>query len=563
MITKEQILKSITFDGFYSKYFSDHKNMLNGEWQVVCPFHEDKDPSMNLNMKTGLFNCFGCGINGDIFSFYMKKHGVDFPEAIKRIAGELGIQEDKPKIVKTYDYFDAKGNFVSQTVRYEPKKFSQRTKKDGEWAWTLEGVKTVLYNLAAVIKAKQVFVMEGEKDCDTANSLGYVATTNPMGAGKWRDDYNPYLFGKEVILFPDNDAVGIKHMIQIGNAIREKSQVKWFDIPGKNCKGFDFTDYVNSFKNEFESMKQIDTLVRSARLFDPSQIIIPEPDTKESEQIKNWILISPGEFSVKDLDYELGFKEPDQKILRTKILEKFVAEKIISREGKRRGVYRPYKKELEPMNYLNANDNFLPLWLPLGLHKMVGIMPGNIIIFSGEPNAGKSALMFNIIKSNMNKFDVHYFNSEAGEGELKNRLSKFEDIGIKDWNFNAYSRDGDFADVVFQGQRSLNIIDFLEVHDEFYLVGQKIKEIHMALKGAVAIIAIQRNKGNEFGLGGSRTMEKARLVVNVEPGKLKITKAKNFIDPRTNPNGMSVDFKLANGCKFVMQGQGWYRNGSN
>jgi DNA primase len=169
-----------------------------------------------------MYNCFGCDAQGDFIKFHMRKHGVAFPDAIKELCREAGVQAVKPVIVKTYDYIDANGNFVSQTVRYNPKKFSQRTKKNGEWIWSLEGIKTVLYNLAAVIKAKQVFVMEGEKDCDTANELGYTATTNPMGAGKWRDDYNPYLFGKEIILFPDNDQVGIKHMIQIGNALKDK-----------------------------------------------------------------------------------------------------------------------------------------------------------------------------------------------------------------------------------------------------------------------------------------------------------------------------------------------------
>jgi hypothetical protein len=267
----------------------------------------------------------------------------------------------------------------------------------------------------------------------------------------------------------------------------------------------------------------------------------------------------PGEFSVRDLDYEMGFVEPKEKQKRTRILEKFVAEKILSREGKRRGVYRPYKADLAPIDYINADDSFLDLWLPLGLHQMVGIMSGNVVIFSGEPNAGKSSLALNIIKANMHKFNVHYFNSEMGGGELKKRLLKFDDISLSNWKFNAYSRDADFEDVVFTGEKSLNIIDFLEIHDDFYLVGDKIKKIHSALNGGVAIICIQKNKGSEMGVGGNRTMEKARLVVNVEYGKLKITKAKNFKSPDLNPNGLMCDFKLFNGCKLSMIGPDWYK----
>lgn len=559
-MTKDALLQHYTsFEGFYSKYFDGHRVLQNGEWQVLCPFHGDKNPSMTVNPKTGLFNCFACGAKGGFIDFYMKQHGVDFPAAIKKMCADAGIQEHNPQIVKTYDYTDHNGKLITQTVRYEPKKFSQRAMQNGQWVWSLKGVNTVLYNMPAILKADIVLIMEGEKDCDTAKSIGITATTCPMGAGKWREWYNAPLAGKIVVLVPDNDSVGIKHMIQVGNALKSQSIVKWLEFPGENKKGYDFTDFVNGFENEFEAMNKVDALIRSARIFDDSKIIIPVQDSPESEKIKKWVKSSPGEFSVRDVDYDLGFSTPEQKNARTAVLEKFVAEKVLSREGKHRGVYRPYQAALDSMDFKTADDKFLPLWLPMGIHKMVGIMPGNIVVLAGEANAGKTAMMLNIIKSNMNKFDVHYFNSEMGAGELKSRLSKFEGLSLDDWTFNAYSRDSDFADVVFTGEKSLNIIDFLEVHDDFYLVGEKIKQIHLALNGGIAIIAIQKNKGSEFAVGGNRTMEKARLVVNVEPGKFKITKAKNFINSALNPNGLMCDWKLVDGCRFVMKGSEWYR----
>lgn len=559
-MTKDALLQHYTsFEGFYSQYFDGHRVLQNGEWQVLCPFHEDKNPSMTVNPKTGLFNCFACGAKGGFIDFYMKQHGVDFSAAIKKMCADAGIHEQKPQIVKTYDYTDYNGKLITQTVRYEPKKFSQRAMQDGQWVWSLKGVNTVLYNMPAILKSDIVLIMEGEKDCDTAKSIGITATTCPMGAGKWREWYNAPLAGKIVVLVPDNDSAGIKHMIQVGNALKSQSIVKWLEFPGENKKGYDFTDFVNGFENEFEAMNKVDALIRSARIFDDSKIIIPVQDSPESEKIKKWVKSSPGEFSVRDVDYDLGFSTPEQKIARTAVLEKFVAEKVLSREGKHRGVYRPYQAALESMDFKTADDKFLPLWLPMGIHKMVGIMPGNIVVLAGEANAGKTAMMLNIIKSNMNKFDVHYFNSEMGAGELKSRLSKFEGLSLDDWTFNAYSRDSDFADVVFTGEKSLNIIDFLEVHDDFYLVGEKIKQIHLALNGGIAIIAIQKNKGSEFAVGGNRTMEKARLVVNVEPGKFKITKAKNFINSALNPNGLMCDWKLVDGCRFVMKGSEWYR----
>ena len=549
------------FESFYSGYFTDYKPIKNNEWLVRCPFHDDKTPSMTVNTMTGMFNCFGCEAKGDFIKFYMDINNKDFKTTLQELGAAAGITKTvKPtyKIIKTYDYRDLDNKLVSQTVRFEPKKFSQRRSVNGKWVWNLQGIDTILYNLPGVVKAKQVLILEGEKDCDTAIEYGFVATTSPMGAKNWRTEYNKFLHGKEILLCPDNDPVGIEHMKKIGESLQGRATVRWVDLGGAK-KGFDLSDFLEPYKdNEFKAIDALDKVIRAARVFKAKDIIIPVEDSKESEAIKNWIMASPGEFSVKDVDYELGFKEPQTKILRTQILEKFVAEKLISREGKKRGVYRPYQVELEPMDYLSTPEDYLPIWLPMGLHNLVKIMSGNIIIVAGESNAGKTAFMLNIIRSNMNKFNIHYFNSEMGGGELRSRLAKFEDIGINEWKFNAYSRSSDFADVVFTGENSINIIDFLEVHDDFYLVGEKITQIHKALKGGVAIIAIQKNKGSEFAVGGNRTMEKARLVVNVEPGKFKITKAKNFVKPNVNPNGMKCEWKLVQGHNFIMKSTDWH-----
>ena len=87
------------------------------------------------------------------------------------------------------------------------------------------------------------------------------------------------------------------------------------------------------------------------------------------------------------------------------------------------------------------------------------------------------------------------------------------------------------------------------------------QDIYAKLKGAVAVIAIQKNAGQDNGLGGFRSMEKARLAISMDSGKMKITKAKNFITD-LNPNGLQADFKLVQGCKFLPAGDSnkiWYK----
>jgi hypothetical protein len=205
------------------------------------------------------------------------------------------------------------------------------------------------------------------------------------------------------------------------------------------------------------------------------------------------------------------------------------------------------------MNYHDASENPVKIWLPFAIHERVKIMPGNIIQINGEKNSGKTALMLNIARYNQQNWNVHYFNSEMGPGELKMRLQLFEHTTLSTWKINAYERCSDFGDVIFPGEGNLNIIDFLEMHDEFYRMGHYMREIHEALKGAVAIVAVQKNYGQEMGLGGSRTEEKPRLILNVSSGKLKIKMAKNWV--KNNPNKKFINFKLVNGCKLIQDGE--------
>lgn len=294
------------------------------------------------------------------------------------------------------------------------------------------------------------------------------------------------------------------------------------------------------------------------QLYHDKQIQTIKPD------ILNWLDIASGEFSIRDLDYDLNIKSTEAKRLRLITLEDLVKENKLERVGSKRGYYRPYQMDLTPLRIGKVDSQFTPFWLPFKLHEYVGIMPGNVIIIAGAPNAGKTALIMNLIKNNRNYFkNIDYFNSEAGEEELNLRLSKFDGMSTIDWakKVNAWERSENFADVIRPGKGNLNVIDFLECHDEFYKMGQYIKEIHAKLKGAIAVIGIQKNAGQDNGLGGFRSMEKARLVISMDNGKMKITKAKNFITD-LNPNGLTADFKLAQGCKFVpiqKEGGVWYK----
>ena len=53
----------------------------------LCPFHEDKTPSLSVDREKGLYNCFGCGESGDAFTLVEKMKGFGFREALEYLKG--------------------------------------------------------------------------------------------------------------------------------------------------------------------------------------------------------------------------------------------------------------------------------------------------------------------------------------------------------------------------------------------------------------------------------------------------------------------------------------------
>ncbi len=72
-------------------------------WMACCPFHQEKTPSFSVNPSKGYYKCFGCGKGGSVYNFLMEMEGLNFPEAIKRVAEISGVMLPEPIDDRNYE----------------------------------------------------------------------------------------------------------------------------------------------------------------------------------------------------------------------------------------------------------------------------------------------------------------------------------------------------------------------------------------------------------------------------------------------------------------------------
>jgi hypothetical protein len=159
------------------------------------------------------------------------------------------------RILALYDYTDEAGKMLFQAVRLwapppKNKDFRQR-RPDGKggWDWKLGDTRRVLFHLPQLLAAlptEPVFVCEGEKDVLALERCGLVATTNPMGAGKWRPEFADWFKGRTVYVPPDNDEPGRKHAAEVRESLlKVAAQVRVVALPGLPEKG-DVSDWIDA-----------------------------------------------------------------------------------------------------------------------------------------------------------------------------------------------------------------------------------------------------------------------------------------------------------------------------
>ncbi len=243
----------------------------------ACPACGGED-RFAINPTKAIWNCRGCTIGGDVIKLVEHLDGVEFIVAVTTLAGEPPPRangKDRAKgsnlrkilaaefpyqsedgdvayVVERIEYQNLDGGFVLKDGKRK-KTFRQRRPDPGHpgsWLWNMDDVTRLPYHLPELIKAvafgQTIFVVEGEAKVEALREIGLTGTCCAGGAGKWQTDFSERLRGADVVLLPDNDDAGWKHMNEVGlSLIGVAGRTRVLMLPGLPAKG-DICDWLKA-----------------------------------------------------------------------------------------------------------------------------------------------------------------------------------------------------------------------------------------------------------------------------------------------------------------------------
>jgi len=286
------------------------------------------------------------------------------------------------------------------------------------------------------------------------------------------------------------------------------------------------------------------------------------------DAIQVFVEENQGSFTSQDIDREFGLSTRKEKQNRSAALLYMERKNFIVRDRRAAGRWTILTSNAEWIDLEETTAEYFDIDLPLGLSRMVNIPPKSLIIMAGTSNAGKTALLLQILKANIKKdYKRLYLMSEMGPSEYKQRVAKVTN-NLKEWGerINAASQSAGFAGTIVQNNRDgLSIVDYLEeVDGEYYKITSDIRSIYDSLNEGIAVVAIQKHSQARVGRGGEGTTEKARLYLTIDTlvnqpdsviSAVRVIKAKDY--PNDNPNGKEIHIEIGNRGSEIKTVSGW------
>ena len=277
-----------------------------------------------------------------------------------------------------------------------------------------------------------------------------------------------------------------------------------------------------------------------------------------AKKIRGYAEVTEGNIEVTRLYKDLGLVTEGNKKAALMALGRMVKEGELAKI--KPGYYRVMEKDAIRLKLSEAKKmgGEWNIRYPFGLEQYFVSFPKSVVVVSGEPDAGKTAMLLNIAAMNMHLAPIYYWTSEMGLPELYSRTENFENFNEQEWDEKIIfsERSENFADVVSLFPDAIHIIDNLEMNDNFYQVGGLIDSIWKALDKGIVFIGLHKDAVKEYGLGGMASVKRARLWLDLKPKKgggniMQVNKFKNWRDKLTNIKGKIFEYRLVRGCKII------------
>jgi len=286
------------YEAFFAHYFEVGTGNRSEEIYVKCIFHPDNNPSLSIDLSSGLWHCFGCDAGGTVADFYSRIHSVPLHRAKRAVSAYLSnepwarpIRESEIQgwhnilmsnpellsflkekrgihpqtVVRFLLGFDGRritipirsqhGSYIINVRKYDPN--SEGTNKVISHSPGYGDVR--FFPQENLNNTGAVYLFEGEMDTLLANQLGYNAITATGGAGSLPYNAADLLSNRRVNICYDKDAAGKRGVEKVAAELT-LSDVYVIDLPDE-FEGYDFTDHILADRD-------FDTLVRDAKLYE-------------------------------------------------------------------------------------------------------------------------------------------------------------------------------------------------------------------------------------------------------------------------------------------------------
>lgn len=182
------------YEELYSNYIEEYE-IRGKELNCSCPFHEDRTPSFNANLETGVYHCFGCGASGNATTFIAKLEHIDNKKAwqiVKSIVFKYMLENYSVEKKLPIDYLeelglkDTKYNNVAIPYYNIDKsiiftKYRNHPLCPDRFSYSRSGIKTIPYGLWKISEFTNDYIVlvEGESDAQTLWYYGIQAIGIP------------------------------------------------------------------------------------------------------------------------------------------------------------------------------------------------------------------------------------------------------------------------------------------------------------------------------------------------------------------------------------------------